>query len=126
MPGGTCGESHEGRRHMKGARPRKVVVTGGAGFIGSALVRLLIRETDAEVLIVDKLTYAGSLAAVAGVPRHRFVRADIRDAAGMQELLADAQPDLVIHLAAESHVDRSIDGPAPFIETNIIGTYVLL
>ncbi|MFC5355639.1 dTDP-glucose 4,6-dehydratase [Azospirillum himalayense] len=107
----------------------KVIVTGGAGFIGSAVVRLLIGETDADVINVDKLTYAGnlaSLASVAGNPRYRFVRADIGDKAAMADLFAAVQPDVVMHLAAESHVDRSIEGPAAFIETNIVGTYTLL
>ncbi len=107
----------------------KVIVTGGAGFIGSAVVRLLIGETDAEVVNLDKLTYAGNLASVAPVadsPRYRFVRADICDRGAMRDLFAAEQPDVVMHLAAESHVDRSIDGPAAFIDTNIVGTYTLL
>ena len=107
----------------------KVIVTGGAGFIGSAVVRLLIGETDAEVVNLDKLTYAGNLASVAPVadsPRYRFVRADICDRGAMRDLFAAEQPDVVMHLAAESHVDRSIDGPAAFIDTNILGTYTLL
>ncbi len=107
----------------------KAIVTGGAGFIGSAVVRLLIGETDAEVVTVDKLTYAGNLASLAGVarsPRHRFVRADVCDRRAMADLFAAVQPDLVMHLAAESHVDRSIEGPAVFIETNVVGTYALL
>ncbi len=107
----------------------KVIVTGGAGFIGSAVVRLLIGETDAEVVNLDKLTYAGNLASVAPVadsPRYRFVRADICDRGTMRDLFAAEQPDVVMHLAAESHVDRSIDGPAAFIDTNIVGTYTLL
>ena len=107
----------------------KVVVTGGAGFIGSAVVRLLIEETDAEVVNVDKLTYAGNLASLARIdhsPRYRFVRADICDKRAMEDLFAAVRPDVVMHLAAESHVDRSIDGPAAFIDTNIVGTYVLL
>ncbi len=107
----------------------KVIVTGGAGFIGSAVVRLLIGETDAEVVNLDKLTYAGNLASVAPVadsPRYRFVRADISDRGAMRDLFAAEQPDVVMHFAAESHVDRSIDGPAAFIDTNIVGTYTLL
>jgi dTDP-glucose 4,6-dehydratase len=107
----------------------KVVVTGGAGFIGSALVRMLISETGVEVINVDKLTYAGNLASlekIAKSPRHRFVRADICDRQTMEDLFEETQPDLIMHLAAESHVDRSIDGPAAFIETNIVGTYTLL
>ena len=107
----------------------KVLVTGGAGFIGSAVVRLLIQETDVEVVNVDKLTYAGNLASLASVaksPRYRFVQADICDTAVMGNLFAHTRPDAVMHLAAESHVDRSIDGPAAFIGTNIVGTYTLL
>ena len=107
----------------------KVLVTGGAGFIGSALVRMLINETETEVLNVDKLTYAGnlkSLATVAQNARYRFVHADICDRAVMADLFEDVGPDIVMHLAAESHVDRSIDGPSAFIETNIVGTYTLL
>ncbi|BAU77086.1 dTDP-glucose 4,6-dehydratase [Metapseudomonas furukawaii] len=105
------------------------MVTGGAGFIGSALVRHLLTETQHEVFNVDKLTYAGnleSLAPVAASPRYRFLQADICDRAAMDEALRDFQPDAVMHLAAESHVDRSIDGPSAFIQTNIVGTYSLL
>jgi len=108
---------------------RRFLITGGAGFIGSAVVRHLIRETDDRVCVVDKLTYAGnltSLAPVANNPRYMFVRADVADAARMQEIFANYRPDVVMHLAAESHVDRSIDGPAAFIQTNIVGTYTLL
>ncbi|MFO8003983.1 dTDP-glucose 4,6-dehydratase [Thioalkalivibrio sp.] len=107
----------------------KVIVTGGAGFIGSAVVRLLVEEIGVEVVNLDALTYAGnldSLVAVAERPGYRFVRADIRDAPAMAELFAAEQPDAIMHLAAESHVDRSIDGPAAFIDTNINGTYTLL
>lgn len=107
----------------------KVLVTGGAGFIGSALVRMLMDETDVEVVNVDKLTYAGNLASltkVASNPRYRFVLGDICDSAAMVDLFEEAKPDVVMHLAAESHVDRSIDGPAAFIETNIVGTYTFL
>ena len=107
----------------------KILVTGGAGFIGSALIRTLIRETPAQVVNVDKLTYAGNLASLAAVenhPRYRFVKADICDGQTVSELFQDARPDFVMHLAAESHVDRSIDAPADFIETNIVGTYTLL
>ncbi len=107
----------------------KVLVTGGAGFIGSSLVRRLIKTTDARVVNVDKLTYAGNLSSLAPVfddPRHRFVHADICDRERMTELFDDEEPDIVMHLAAESHVDRSIDGPAAFIETNIVGTCCLL
>ena len=108
---------------------RRFLVTGGAGFIGSAVVRLLIGETDDHVLVVDKLTYAGnleSLAPVADNPRYSFVRADICDTAKMRGVFEGYRPDVVMHLAAESHVDRSIDGPAAFIQTNIVGTHSLL
>jgi dTDP-glucose 4,6-dehydratase len=108
---------------------KRFLITGGAGFIGSAVVRHLIRETDCRVCVVDKLTYAGNLASlspVAGDPRYSFVRADIADAARMKEVFFGFRPDAVMHLAAESHVDRSIDGPAEFIQTNIVGTYTLL
>lgn len=107
----------------------RVFVTGGAGFIGSALVRHLIRNTPHEVLNLDKLTYAGvleSLAEVADDPRYRFVQGDICDGGLVRRLLAEFQPDVIAHLAAESHVDRSIDGPAAFIETNIVGTFSML
>lgn len=108
---------------------KKFLVTGGAGFIGSAVVRRLIDTTTHDVLVVDKLTYAGnldSLAPVASDRRYRFERADIADAAAMQRMFADYAPDVVMHLAAESHVDRSIDGPGEFIQTNVVGTSVLL
>jgi dTDP-glucose 4,6-dehydratase len=107
---------------------RRFVVTGGAGFIGSAVVRHLVSRTDATVLVVDKLTYAGnldSLAAVAKDPRYHFVRADINDR-GMQSMVAEFAPDVIMHLAAESHVDRSIDEPDEFIKTNVHGTFNLL
>ena len=107
----------------------KILVTGGAGFIGSAVVRHIIEATDLAVVNVDKLTYAAnlsSLASVAESPRYAFERADICDGARMSALLAVHRPDAIMHLAAESHVDRSIDGPAAFIETNIVGTYALL
>lgn len=108
---------------------KRFLITGGAGFIGSAVVRHLVRETDHRVCVVDKLTYAGNLASlepIANNPRYAFVRADIADAGRIREVFADYRPDIVMHLAAESHVDRSIDGPAAFIQTNIVGTYVLL
>ncbi|OHZ01192.1 dTDP-glucose 4,6-dehydratase [Salinicola sp. MIT1003] len=105
------------------------LVTGGAGFIGSAVVRELIRHTQHHVVNVDKLTYAGnldSLVEVADSPRYTFVQADICDADAMQAVFETHQPDIVMHLAAESHVDRSIDGPAAFIQTNVLGTCTLL
>ena len=108
---------------------KRYLITGGAGFIGSAVVRHLVRETDHRVCVADKLTYAGNLASlepVANNPRYSFVRADIADAPRMKELFSSFRPDVVMHLAAESHVDRSIDGPAAFMQTNIIGTYTLL
>jgi dTDP-glucose 4,6-dehydratase len=107
----------------------KILVTGGAGFIGSAVVRHIINDTQDSVVNVDKLTYAGnleSLADVAHSDRYRFEHADICDSDAMARIFAEHQPDAVMHLAAESHVDRSITGPAAFIETNIVGTYVLL
>ena len=107
----------------------RIFVTGGAGFIGSALVRHLIHETGHEVLVYDALTYAGTLTALAPVandPRYRFVRGDIRDGAAVTAALHDFRPDIVTHLAAESHVDRSIDGPAAFVDTNIVGTFTML
>ena len=106
-----------------------LLVTGGYGFIGSAVVRHAIRFTGHEVINVDKLTYAASeeaLEEARGHPRHHFVHADIADAAAMARVFAEYRPDAVMHLAAESHVDRAIDGPAPFIQTNIVGTYTLL
>lgn len=109
--------------------PLRFLVTGGAGFIGSAVVRKLISETEHEVCVVDKLTYAGNLASLApisGSNRYRFEQADIGDALRMKAIFADFQPHIVMHLAAESHVDRSIDGPAAFIETNIVGSFTLL
>jgi dTDP-glucose 4,6-dehydratase len=107
----------------------RTIVTGGAGFIGSAVCRNLIQETDAEVINVDKLTYAGnldSLQKVSGDPRYSFVKADICDAAAIGHLFNEVRPDSVLHLAAESHVDRSITGSRTFIETNILGTYTML
>ena len=107
----------------------RILVTGGAGFIGSALIRHLINDTEHEVLNLDKLTYAGNLESLAGIvqsPRYRFLQADIADSAAVNLALDEFQPDAIMHLAAESHVDRSIDGPAAFIQTNIVGTYALL
>ena len=107
----------------------RVLVTGGSGFIGSALCRHLVHGRGWSVINVDKLTYAaapGSLASVEGMPGYRFFRADIADREALDEIFAGTEPDAVMHLAAESHVDRSISGPAAFIETNIVGTYHLL
>jgi dTDP-glucose 4,6-dehydratase len=107
----------------------KLLVTGGAGFIGSAFIRLLLTGTAHEVLNVDKLTYAASPEALAGVassPRYAFARIDICDGAALAAAFAAHRPDAVVHLAAESHVDRSIDGPAPFVSTNVVGTATLL
>ena len=110
-------------------QPRKVIVTGGAGFIGSALARHLIGGCGWRVTVVDKLTYAANLASLAPVEQeagYRFVRADICDRVAMTELIAATEPDAILHLAAESHVDRSISSSAAFIETNIVGTHSLL
>ena len=107
----------------------RILVTGGAGFIGSALIRHLIETTAHEVLNLDKLTYAGnleSLSSIATNTRYEFVQADIADRATVDAVLERFAPHVIMHLAAESHVDRSIDGPAAFIETNIVGTYNLL
>lgn len=108
---------------------KRILVTGGAGFIGSAVVRHIINETQDAVVVVDKLTYAGnlmSLTPVAQNDRFAFEKVDICDRAALDAVFQQYQPDCVMHLAAESHVDRSIDGPAAFIETNIVGTYTLL
>lgn len=108
---------------------KTLFVTGGAGFIGSALIRLLIAESDWRIVNIDKLTYAGNLESLAGLadnPRHVFSRTDICDREALDALFSRYQPAGVIHLAAESHVDRSIHGPGDFIETNITGTYTLL
>ncbi|EXE25484.1 MULTISPECIES: dTDP-glucose 4,6-dehydratase [Acinetobacter calcoaceticus/baumannii complex] len=107
----------------------KILITGGAGFIGSAVVRHIIQNTEDEVLNVDKLTYAGNLESLISVennPRYQFSQTDICDRAALDKLFETFQPDAVMHLAAESHVDRSITGPYAFIETNVIGTYQML
>jgi dTDP-glucose 4,6-dehydratase len=107
----------------------KILVTGGCGFIGTNLVRHLLSDTDHHVVNLDKLTYAGnpnSLADVADSPRYEFVRADLADPKRVSEVVQQADPDAVMHLAAESHVDRSIDGPSEFIQTNVVGTFNLL
>jgi dTDP-glucose 4,6-dehydratase len=107
----------------------RLLLTGGCGFIGSSVVRHLIRQRDYYVINIDKMSYAASedaLEEAANHPRHILVRADITDAEAMREVFATHQPDAVMHLAAETHVDRSIDGPAPFIQTNMVGTFVLL
>ena len=106
-----------------------LLVTGGAGFIGSAVIRALLRSSDEAVVNVDKLTYAGNLDSLADGrddPRHRFECADIADAAEMAAIFERHRPRAVLHLAAESHVDRSIDGPAEFVHTNVVGTFTLL
>lgn len=109
--------------------PQTILVTGGAGFIGSAVVRLLIAETGCRVVNLDVMTYAASgtaLTAVEDNPRYAFEQADIRDGDRLAEVFAQHRPDAVMHLAAESHVDRSIDGPEDFIQTNVVGTFRLL
>ncbi|WP_419254482.1 dTDP-glucose 4,6-dehydratase [Caulobacter sp. ErkDOM-YI] len=107
----------------------RILVTGGAGFIGSALVRRLVQHTDHDVMVFDKLTYAGvlsSLDPVAPNDRYRFVQADICDADAVAKAIEEFRPQVIAHLAAESHVDRSIDGPGAFIQTNLVGTFVML
>ena len=107
----------------------KILVTGGAGFIGSAVIRHIIRHTDDSVINLDKLTYAGNLESLAETrhnPRYAFEKVDICDRVAVDRVFQVHQPDAVMHLAAESHVDRSIDGPADFVQTNMVGTYTLL
>lgn len=109
--------------------PRTLLITGGAGFIGSAVVRQMIRETDYRIVNLDKLTYAGnleSLKEVSGNSRYQFIQADLCDGHALQKIIREFEPGAIMHLAAESHVDRSIDGPAEFIRTNLLGTYNLL
>ena len=108
---------------------KKLLITGGAGFIGSAVIRHIINNTNHSVINVDKLTYAGNLESLVSIennPRYAFEQVDICDAVEIKRVFNKHQPDIVMHLAAESHVDRSIDGPGEFIQTNIVGTYVLL
>ena len=108
---------------------KRYIVTGGAGFIGSAVARHLVADVGADILVIDKLTYAGNLDNLAGIaasPRYRFLRADICDGRAMREAIEGFRPDIIMHLAAESHVDRSIDGPGEFIQTNVVGTFSLL
>lgn len=107
----------------------RLIVTGGAGFIGSAVVRLAVKSGQYSILNLDKLTYAGNLESLTSVSQHPhycFERADICDRASIEKIVANFQPDAIMHLAAESHVDRSIDGPGAFVQTNILGTYNLL
>jgi len=106
-----------------------ILVTGGAGFIGSTVVRMFIQQARDTVINVDKLTYAGNLDTLAGVfdeDRHVFKQVDICDGSAVKRIFDEFQPDAVMHLAAESHVDRSIDGPSEFVNTNIVGTYAML
>ncbi len=108
---------------------KKLLVTGGAGFIGSAVIRHIVNNTNHNVVNVDKLTYAGNLESLKSIEdnaRYTFEKVDICNANEIKRVFNTYQPDIVMHLAAESHVDRSIDGPSTFIQTNIIGTYILL
>src|SRR5438105_5294242 len=134
MPATSAGMTTEGVirldwNQLSGNPIMRIIVTGGAGFIGSALCRLLIGESEHVVLNIDKLTYAGtleSLRSVADDPRYRFVRADICDRAAIDALIRDYKPDAIVHLAAESHVDRSITASSAFVDPNIVGTLNLL
>src|SRR5580692_8959934 len=117
------------RAHHQGRVRMKVLLTGGCGFIGSAVVRHMLRTTDHVVINVDKMTYAASEDALEEGRhhnRHVLIRADITDAAALRQIFATHDPDVVMHLAAESHVDRSIDGPSDFVQTNVVGTFILL
>ena len=108
---------------------KTILISGGAGFIGSNFVRYALAQTEARIVVVDKLSYAGHLANLADIPRQprfSFIQADIADRAAMASLVLDSQPQAIVHFAAETHVDRSIDGPWPFIEANLIGTFSLL
>ena len=110
-------------------KQKTIIVTGGAGFIGSALVRFIINETEFKVVNVDKLTYSGNLDSLDSInqnKRYNFEQLDICNSSGLEKIFSKYKPELVIHLAAESHVDRSIDSPKSFIESNIVGTYTLL
>ena len=107
----------------------KILTTGGAGFIGSAVIRHILADTGGSVVNVDKLTYAGNLESLPGAEdsdRYAFEQVDICDAVALQRVFTEHRPDALMHLAAESHVDRSIDGPGAFIQTNVVGTYTLL
>jgi dTDP-glucose 4,6-dehydratase len=120
---------HPSTSHANVSRERTIIVTGGAGFIGSNLVHYALAHTPHRLVIVDKLTYAGSLLNLEGAlsdPRVTFVEADIADGAAMTRLFSESQPAAIMNLAAETHVDRSIDSPRPFVDTNILGTFVLL
>jgi dTDP-glucose 4,6-dehydratase len=119
----------QGEATAKSGALMKILITGGAGFIGSAVARAVIGKSVDQILVLDKLTYAGNLASlrpIADSPRFSFLQADICDAVAVARAFEDFRPDVVMHLAAESHVDRSIDGPAAFIETNVVGTFVML